>query len=108
MRKFELVKEEFRNYQNINLPKRATKGSAGYDFESPTYFELKPQEKIVIFTDVKAYMEDDKVLLLFIRSSIGTKKDLILTNGTGVIDSSYADNKTNDGNIRYTFEKYRK
>jgi dUTP pyrophosphatase len=99
MRKFELIKEEFRNYQNINLPKRATKGSAGYDFESPTYFELKPQEKIVIFTDVKAYMEDDKVLLLFIRSSIGTKKDLILTNGTGVIDSSYADNKQNDGNI---------
>ena len=29
-------------YKNIKLPKRATTGSAGYDFYSPIDFELKP------------------------------------------------------------------
>ena len=44
-------------------------------------------------------MEGDEVLLLFVRSSIGIKKGLVLSNGTGIIDSSYYNNPSNDGNI---------
>ena len=49
--------------------------------------------------DIKAQMEEDEVLLLFVRSSIGIKKGIVLSNGTGVIDSSYYSNPDNDGNI---------
>ena len=31
-------------YNEIQLPKRATKGSAGYDIYSPFHFELEPGE----------------------------------------------------------------
>lgn len=43
----------------------------------------------LIFTDICAYMQEDEVLKLFVRSSIGCKKGLVLSNGTGIIDSSY-------------------
>ena len=44
-------------------------------------------------------MEIDEVLLLFVRSSIGIKRNLSLANGTGVIDSTYFNNLDNEGNI---------
>ncbi len=101
MRGFEIVKEEFRHYniEDINLPERADKGSAGYDFYSPCDFIIEPKEMKVIQTDVKAYMQEDEVLLLWIRSSMGIKKKITLANQTGVIDSSYYGNPSNDGNI---------
>lgn len=101
IRKFEVVKEEYRNYniEDIQLPTRADIGSAGYDFYSPCDFELQPKELKVIPTDIKAFMQKDEVLLLWIRSSLGIKKKIILANQTGVIDSSYYNNPSNDGNI---------
>ena len=44
-------------------------------------------------------MQEDEVLMLYVRSSIGIKKGLTLSNGTGIIDSSYYENPSNDGNI---------
>lgn len=81
------------------LPVRADPHSAGYDFESPIDIMLLPAQKIIIWTDVKAYMQDDEVLMLYPRSSMGIKKGLMLSNTVGVIDSSYYSNKDNDGNI---------
>ena len=100
-RKFEIVREEFRHYSevDIQLPKRADIGSAGYDFFSPCDFEIQPKEMKVVQTDIKALMEKDEVLLLWIRSSMGIKHNIILANQTGVIDSSYYNNPSNDGNI---------
>ena len=37
-------------------------------------------------------MLPDEVLMLYVRSSIGIKKGLVLANGTGIIDSSYYPN----------------
>ena len=37
-------------FDGIELPRRATRGSAGYDFYSPVDFELKPGETIKIPT----------------------------------------------------------
>lgn len=101
LRGFEKVSDKFRKHPNVDiqLPKRGDSRSAGYDFYAPCDIVLQPNESILVFSDVKAYMEDDEVLLLFVRSSIGIKKGLVLSNGTGIIDSSYYNNPSNDGNI---------
>lgn len=102
MRKFEIVKDEFRKFKDeeIILPRRGTKDSAAYDFYTPCDIVIPANGRTgIIATDVKAKMESDEVLLLFVRSSIGIKKGIVLSNGTGVIDSSYYGNESNDGNI---------
>lgn len=83
----------------IKLPTRADKRSAGYDFYCPIDVEILPAHKQLIFTDVKAYMQDDEVLELYIRSSLAIKKGLMLTNNVGIVDASYYNNEGNDGNI---------
>lgn len=94
-------------YANIELPKRATKGSAGYDFYSPLTFSLEPGETIKIPTGIRVEMEPDWVLKLYPRSGLGFKYRLQLNNTVGIIDSDYfySDNEghifakiTNDSN----------
>lgn len=101
LRGFEVVREDMRKTKGeIVLPQRCTKHSAGYDFYLPEDVTI-PAHKTsgMIPTDVKAYMQEDEVLLLYVRSSIGIKKGLVLANGTGVIDSDFYSNSSNDGNI---------
>ena len=94
-------------YDKLMLPKRATKGSAGYDFYSPLEFTLKPGETIKIPTGIRAFMREDYVLMVFPRSGLGFKYRLQLNNTVGIIDSDYyySDNEghifiklTNDSN----------
>jgi len=84
--------------EKAKLPCRADKGSAGYDFCVCEDIVLNPGDVKLVFTDVKAYMPEDIVLLITIRSSLA-KKGIILPNSPGVVDSSYVDNKDNEGNI---------
>ena len=101
MRFFEVVKDEHRkNEGEIKLPTRATEHSAGYDFYSPVDVTIPPHEMVMIWTDVKASMYYDNVLLLLPRSSMG-KQPCVLSNGTGVVDSDYYNNESNDGNIGF-------
>ena len=44
-------------------------------------------------------MQEGEVLELYVRSSIGIKKNLMLKNLTAIIDSDYYENESNDGNI---------
>lgn len=81
------------------LPTRADNGSAGYDFYLPKTINVFPGETVLIPTNVKVKMEQDEVLLLYVRSSIGIKRHCVLANGTGVIDSTYYNNPDNEGNI---------
>ena len=60
-------------YHSIQLPKRATKGSAGYDFYSPIDFELKPRQTIKIPTGIRVHIENGWVLGLYPRSGLGFK-----------------------------------
>lgn len=76
-------------YGAITLPKRATKGSAGYDFVSPLTFTLKPGETIKIPTGIRCGMNTDWVLMLYPRSGLGFKYRLQLDNLVGIIDSDY-------------------
>lgn len=100
IRGFEPVTEEKRKGNGTyKLPVRADKGSAGYDFFSPVSVVIEPNEQVLIWTNVKAYMLEDEVLNLYVRSSIGIEKGLMLANTVGIIDASYYGNKKNDGNI---------
>lgn len=89
-------------YKDLQLPKRATTGSAGYDFKSPIDFELKPKETIKIPTGIRCKMLDDIVLMIYPRSSLGFKYRLILDNTVGIIDSDYY-NSDNEGHIFIKF-----
>ncbi len=85
--------------KTITLPTRSDPRSAGYDFYVPKDFELLPGQKNILFTDVKAFMQPDEVLEIYIRSSLAIKQGLMLSNNVGIIDSSYYSNEGNDGNI---------
>ena len=85
-------------YEDIKLPKRATAGSAGYDFYAPMAFELKPGETIKIPTGIRAIIDENWVLKIYSRSSLGFKYRLWLDNLTGIIDSDYS-NSDNEGHI---------
>ena len=85
-------------YDLIKLPKRATKGSAGYDFYSPITFTLKPCEIIKIPTGIRVKIEDGWFLANFPRSSLGFKYRLQLNNTVGIIDADYY-NALNEGHI---------
>ena len=45
-------------------------------------------------------MQNNEFLLMDIRSSVGSKLDLMITNTIGVVDSDYYSNEDNDGNIQ--------
>ena len=94
-------------YESIRMPRRATTGSAGYDFFTPVDVTLQPGETIKIPTGIRAEMQEDWVLNLYPRSGLGFKYRLQLNNTVGIIDSDYfySDNEghmfikiTNDSN----------
>lgn len=86
-----------KSYESISLPKRATAHSAGYDVFSPFDFSLKPNEDIKIPTGWKAYMLEDEKLVFHPRSGLGFKYYIRLANTTGIGDSDYFDNESNEG-----------
>ncbi len=100
-------------YEEIKMPTRATKGSAGYDFFLPYNVTLKPNETAKIPTGIRAKIEENYVLKLYPRSGLGFKYRLQLNNSVGIIDSDYyySDNEghifakiTNDTNENLTLE----
>lgn len=94
-------------YDRISLPRRATAGSAGYDFFSPVDIELVPGDTVKVPTGIRVKMEENWVLKCYPRSGLGFKFRLQLNNTVGIIDSDYfySDNEghifakiTNDSN----------
>ena len=86
-------------YEEYIIPKRATKFSAGYDFYALYDYVLKPGEIKKIPTGIKARMQEDEVLLLLDRGSMGFKYNVRFCNQIGVIDSDYYNNKENEGHM---------
>ena len=86
-------------WENISIPKRSTANSAGYDFVTPTGFELEPGQSIKIPTGIKCQFNyNDWMLTIHPRSSLGFKYQIGLANTTGIIDSDYI-NADNEGHI---------
>ena len=92
-------KDQFGKYEDVIIPKRKTKYSAGYDFFLVDDIKIKQGEVLKVPTGIKSFMKEDEVLYIFIRSSLGTKKNINLANQVGVVDSDYYNNVDNEGNI---------
>ncbi|MCL2383914.1 MAG: dUTP diphosphatase [Oscillospiraceae bacterium] len=107
-RGFEVVKG-FEN-QEVKMPVRKTKHSAGYDIEAVedcTIPVFEPGVKpTLIKTGIKAYMLKDEYLMLCNRSSNPFKKGLVLANSVGIIDCDYYGNLDNDGHIMFAFYNF--
>lgn len=86
------------NYEDIVLPIRATKGSAGYDFFCPFDIDIRPKEHLFIPSGIRVKIDEGYVLNLYPRSSLGFKYQLMLANTVGIIDSDYYEAK-NEGHI---------
>ncbi len=112
---FEYVKrilnDGFENIEpDFNLPKRSTKNSAGYDFECIETMTIKPYKfgdsPVFVPTGVKCKMPENEFLMLVNRSSNPKKKNLIIPNSLGIIDSDYYGNSDNDGEIMFAFYNF--
>lgn len=101
MRKFHIVRKECRKHPEIDiiLPKRSTKNSAGYDFtyQGPDRV-IQPNEKILYWSDICVELNDNEVLIMDVRSSIGIKSSLMFANTIPIIDADYIKGD-NNGNI---------
>lgn len=108
MRKFEKISyKQFKKdvcdnkelYDKIELPKRGTNHSAGYDIHSLEDYVIKPGESHAFKTGLKVSMNNDEVFFLVDRSSVGFKYDVCLSNSVGVIDSDFYNNPDNEGHF---------
>lgn len=89
-------------YDNIVIPVRKTKYSAGYDICTPIDISLPSGQRRVIPTGIKAVFAPEEMdtwhLQMYVRSSVGIKDGVVLTNGTGVVDPDYYTGQ-NDGDM---------
>ena len=108
MRKFEKISfDQFKKdvcddrklYESIELPKRSTNHSAGYDIKSIENGIIKPGEAKVFKTGIKVAMNPDEVFFIITRSSMGFKYNVTLVNSVGVIDSDFYNNEDNEGHF---------
>ena len=113
MRQFEKISfEQFKEdicddkkfYDEYSLPRRGTKKSAGYDFYALYDYTLKPGEIMKIPTGIKVSMEEDDILFLIDRSSMGFKYNVRMCNQVGVIDADYYNNGNNEGHIWFKIQ----
>ena len=105
IRGFEIAKG-FEN-QDIHIPVRKTKFSAGYDVEAAEDCMVPPfmpgMAPTLIKTGLKAYMAEDEYLMLCNRSSNPKKKGLVMANSIGIVDADYYNNPDNDGHFMFAF-----
>ncbi|MCM1059820.1 MAG: deoxyuridine 5'-triphosphate nucleotidohydrolase [Eubacterium sp.] len=99
-------------YNQIKLPKRATTGSAGCDFFSPSNLTIYPKGaqivnenpfkilngEIKIPTGIRCWIDSGWLLQVYPRSSLGFKYGIHLANTVGIIDSDYY-YSNNEGHI---------
>lgn len=98
IRGFEIVIDSKRKTKGeVNLPTRGSSTAMAYDFYAPETYSVMPNEIVKVWTDVKAYMQNNECLIINVRSSMGGK--FMLANTSGWIDSDYYSNESNDGNI---------
>lgn len=103
------------NYPN-KLPERSTIKSAGYDFFSPFEFNLDKSiplvqtfpHSFIMPTGIKWNPSDlnneNLVLMLYPRSSLGFKNKFRFFNTIPVIDADYYNNNNNEGHILIGFD----
>ena len=93
-------------YESYNIPKRSTKESAGYDFESLFDFTLKPGEIKKFPLGIKVDMNSGEALFIYVRSSQGFKYNVRMCNQVGIIDKDYYNNLENEGHMWIKLENH--
>lgn len=113
IRGFEVVSQKELNkhfedvlQENVILPIRKTKASAGYDFHLLNDLTLQPGEQTIVKTGIKAFMLPDEVLCIVVRSSLGFKYNVRMMNQVGIIDSDYYNNPSNEGHIMIALQNH--
>lgn len=87
-------------WEAIQLPRRSTANSAGYDFFFPYgHTEIPAGASIMVPTGIKAYIDPCWVLVEAPRSGLGMTYRLQLDNTIGIVDADYYNNKKNEGHI---------
>ena len=100
------IKDDKKLYEEYMLPKRSTKTSAGYDFFAIEDVIIKPGEVKKIPTGYKSNFEEDEMLMLVVRSSMGFKYNVRMTNQVGIIDSDYYNNDENEGHMWISLQNH--
>lgn len=85
--------------KGIELPRRQTEGSAGYDLAAAEEVCIPAGEVRLVPTGLKVYLPPGEFLAVYIRSGLAARRGLQLANGVGIIDADYADNPENEGHI---------
>ncbi len=93
-------------YDEYNLPRRATLKSAGYDFYAISDFVIHPGEVMRVPTGIKVIMNDDEFLGIYVRSSMGFKYNVRLTNQVGIVDGDYYNNPDNEGHMWVSLQNH--
>lgn len=104
MRAFEIISSYLE--AGVELPKRKTSNSAGYDIASAEAISLSPGGVTLVPTGLKARMPSNEYLGIHIRSGLSIRKKLGLINGQGIIDSDYYNNHDNEGHIMVAIFNY--
>lgn len=91
--------ERVTGYEDADLPERKTEYAAGYDMKPYESGFVMPGETKLIKTGIKARINYDEHIQMHLRSSVGINNDIMLANGTGIIDADYYNNKENEGHI---------
>ena len=86
------------DYDNIQLPRRSTPDSAGYDFYMPFPAVFTPDSPVTLPTGIRVILNQGTFLMCVPRSGLGFKYGTGLINTTGVIDASYSESD-NEGHI---------
>lgn len=76
-------------YESIQLPRRGTARSAGYDFYMPFDIGIIPGIIYTIPTGIRCQMDDNLALFLFPRSGLGFRYGMRLRNSVGITDADY-------------------
>lgn len=71
------------------IPKQATSGSAGFDLRSTISMELKPMERKLIPTGIRAVIPEGYNGEIRPRSGLANKFGITVLNSPGTIDSDY-------------------
>jgi dUTP pyrophosphatase len=94
-RRFEVLP----GYAGVALPERGTAASAGYDLAAAEEIVVPAGGVAFVPTGLRAILPEDEFLAIYARSSIATRRGLVLANGVGVVDADYAHNPDNGGHI---------
>jgi dUTP pyrophosphatase len=92
MRKLEVKILDPRIGRDMELPRRATSGSAGLDLRAciDAPLELEPGQTVLVPTGIAIHLGDPGLAAMLLpRSGLGHKHGIVLGNLVGLIDSDY-------------------